>query len=403
MNCKKATSRFYVLSLYWLTGLLCFCFALRPAYAQSTYGAVVGVITDANGAAVAGAKVTLVEVQTNVTRTTTSDSDGSYEFVNLTQGRYRVEVENGGFRKFTTKDFDLAARQTVRIEASLATAGVTAEVQIADVAPLVNTENPTIVGSKTNREIQQLPFTFRTRTTSPIEAIAVLPEVQKGSGAEFSLSGSLPWQNEVSVDGILTTNIRRNGIGDGAVNIFPSIEGIQEIRVASINNNAEFAQVGDITTITKPGTNDFHGSAFWNYNGNKLNANPNYFAPRLPSRKVNNDAGGSLSGPIFRNKTFFFGTYERLSIYGLSEGAATVPEAAFRQGNFSSLAAPLIDPSTGQPFPGNIIPANRINPVSKILLDKYIPAPNVGAREHRYSTSTSEISNQFDTRVDHNF
>jgi hypothetical protein len=264
---------------------------------------------------------------------------------------------------------------------------VTAEVQIADVAPLINTENPTIVGSKTNREIQQLPFTFRTRTTSPVEAIAVLPEVQKGSGTEFSLSGSLPWQNEVSVDGILTTNIRRNGIGDGAVNIFPSIEGVQVIRVASINNNAKFAQVGDITTITRPGTNSFHGSAFWNYSGNKLNANPNYFAPRLPSRRVNNDVG----------------TYERLSIYGLSEGLATVPEADFRQGNFSSLATPISDPSTGQPFSGNIIPANRINPVSKLILNKYIPAPNVGPRERRYSISSSEISNQFDARVDHNF
>lgn len=405
MNRRKIRSRFYGLAmfLYWLTCLLCFFFALRPVYAQSTYGSVVGVVEDANRAAVAGARVTLVEVQTNVTRTATTGSDGSYEFVNLTQGRYRVEVENRGFNKFTTRDFELAARQTVRIDAALAPAGVTAEVQIADVAPLINTENPTIVGSKTNREIQQLPFTFRTRTTSPIEAIAVLPEVQKGSGTEFSLSGSLPWQNEVSVDGILTTNIRRNGIGDGAVNIFPSIEGVQEIRVASINNNAEFAQVGDITTITKPGTNSFHGSAFWNYNGNKLNANPNFFAPRLPSRRVNNDVGGSLSGPIFKNKTFFFGTYERLSIYGLSEGSATVPEADFRQGNFSSLATPIIDPSTGQPFPGNIIPANRINPVSKLILDKYIPAPNVGPRERRYSISSSEISNQFDARVDHNF
>jgi carboxypeptidase family protein/TonB-dependent receptor-like protein len=402
---RKITSRFYgpAMSLCWLTGLLFFFFALRPVYAQSTYGSVVGVVEDANRAAVAGARVTLVEVQTNVTRATTTGSDGSYEFVNLTQGLYRIEVENRGFNKFTTRDFELAARQTVRIDAALAPAGVTAEVQIADVAPLINTENPTIVGSKTNREIQQLPFTFRTRTTSPIEAIAVLPEVQKGSGTEFSLSGSLPWQNEVSVDGILTTNIRRNGIGDGAVNIFPSIEGVQEIRVASINNNAEFAQVGDITTITKPGTNSFHGSAFWNYNGNKLNANPNFFAPRLPSRRVNNDVGGSLSGPIFKNKTFFFGTYERLSIYGLTEGSATVPEADFRQGNFSSLATPIIDPSTGQPFPGNIIPANKINQVSKLILDKYIPAPNVGPRERRYSISSSEISNQFDARVDHNF
>jgi hypothetical protein len=378
-------------------------FLAQTVFAQSTYGSVVGTITDANGAVVPGAQVRLTEVQTNVTRTGTTRDDGTYDFLNLTQGLYRVEAEKTGFRKFATKDFEVAARQTVRIDAELNAAGVTAEVQIADVAPLINTENPNIVGSKTNRELQQLPYTFRTRTTSPIEAISVLPEVQKGAGFEFSLSGSLPYQNEVSVDGIQTTNVRRNGIGDGGVNIFPSIEGIQEMRVASINNNAEFAQVGDITTITKPGTNDPHGSAFWNYNGNKLNANPNYFVPRLPSRRVNNNYGGSASGPIFKNKTFYFGTFERLSIYGLTEGVALVPEADYRAGNFARLTTTLIDPATRQPFAGNRIPDNRINAVSRTLLQKYIAAPNVGLNEHRYSTSTSEISNQFDARVDHNF
>jgi hypothetical protein len=373
------------------------------ARAQSTYATVVGTVSDTTNAVVPEAKITLIEVQTNITRATLTKSDGTYEFANLTQGRYRVEIEKAGFRKFTTKDFEVAARQTVRIDAGLTLGGLTETVMISDVAPLINTENPTITGTKSNRELQQLPFTFRTRTTSPIEAIAVLPEVQKGAGFEFSLSGSLPYQNEVSVDGILTTNVRRNGIGDGGVNIFPSIEGIQEMRVSSINNNAEFAQVGDITTITKPGTNELHGSAFWNYNGNRLNANPNYFAPRLPSRRVNNNVGGSVSGPIWKNKTFFFGTYERLSIFGLSEGVATVPEADYRTGNFARLTTTLIDPATGQPFAGNRIPDNRINAVARTLLQKYIAAPNTGLNERRYSTSASEISNQFDLRVDHNF
>ena len=119
------------------------------------------------------------------------------------------------------------------------------------------------------------------------------------------------------MDGILTTNVRRNGIGDGGENIFPSIETIQEIKVSSINNGAEYAQVGDITTITKGGTNQIHGTAFWNYNGNGLNANPNYFNRALPARTVANNFGGSAGGPVFRDKTFFFGAFERLSIYGV--------------------------------------------------------------------------------------
>src|SRR5207247_9765112 len=122
-------------------------------------------------------------------------------------------------------------------------------------------------GSKTNRALQQLPFTFRTSNTSPVDTIAVLPEVQKGATqSDFSLSGGQVYQNEVSVDGISTTNVRRNGIGDGGRNVFPSVEGIEEIRVSSINNNAEFTQAGDITTITRSGTNRLHGTAFSTFN-----------------------------------------------------------------------------------------------------------------------------------------
>ena len=122
-------------------------------------------------------------------------------------------------------------------------------------APIINTETPTVAATS-NRELQELPFTFRTQNTSPILAIQVIPEVQRVGNQQFSLSGSLPYQNEVSVDGILTTSVRRNGIGAEGFNIFPSIESIQEIKVSSVNNTAEFAQLGDITTVSRPGTNE---------------------------------------------------------------------------------------------------------------------------------------------------
>jgi len=375
----------------------------RPALAQSTYGQVVGTVTDASKSVVPGVSVTLTEVRTNIQRSTTSKVDGSYEFVNVPLGQYRIDLDKSGFQKYATQPFALEARQTVRIDAELVTGGVATEVQVVAAAPLVNTENPTIAAATSSRQLQQLPFVFRTNNTTPISAIAVLPEVQKSTNNEFSLSGSLPYQNEVSVDGILTTNVRRNGIGDGGENIFPSIETIQEIKVSSINNGAEYAQVGDITTVTKGGTNQLHGTAFWNYNGNGLNANPNYFTRTLPARTVANDYGGSAGGPVFKDKTFFFGAYERLSIYGLGVGTAIVPEADFRQGDFSRLTTPIIDPSTGTPFAGNIIPSARINSVSKVFLDKYIRPPNVRANQHSYAISASTISNQFDARLDHVF
>jgi carboxypeptidase family protein/TonB-dependent receptor-like protein len=378
--------------------------AATPASAQSTYGAVVGVLTDASKAVLPGATVTLKEVQTNVVRTATSGGDGNYEFLNLTQGRYQVTVEMSGFGKRSTEPFPVSARQTVRIDVELQAAGLSEEVTVRGGAPLINTENPTVSDSKTNREIQQLPFTFRTFNTSPVDVIAVLPEVQKDpTRSDFSLSGGQSYQNEVSVDGISTTNVRRNGIGDGARNLFPSVEGIEEIRVSSINNNAEFAMTGDITTITKAGTNAFHGTGFFNLNNESLNANPNYFSKNIPNKSDNKNYGASLSGPIIHNKTFFFLTYERLSIARTGVATATVPEADFRTGNFARLATPILDPRTGQPFPGNVIPAARINPVSAKLLSKYIGAPNEGLATRRYSIDATETSNQVDLRLDHNF
>jgi carboxypeptidase family protein len=378
--------------------------AIRPAAAQSTYGAVVGVLTDPTKAVLPGATVTLKEVQTNVLRTTTSGADGNYEFLNLTQGRYQVSVEMSGFGKRSTEEFPVAARQTVRLDVELQAAGLTEEVTVRGGAPLINTENPTVSDSKTNREIQQLPFTFRTFNTSPVDVIAVLAEVQKDpTRSDFSLSGGQSYQNEVSVDGISTTNVRRNGIGDGARNLFPSVEGIEEIRVSSINNNAEFAQTGDITTITRAGTNRLHGTGFFNFNNDGLNANPNYFSKNVPTKSDNKNFGASLSGPIIRNKTFFFLTYERLAIARTGVQTATVPEADFRTGNFARLGTQLLDPRTGQPFPGNVIPSDRINPVSAKLLSKYIGAPNEGLATRRYSIDATETSNQVDLRIDHNF
>jgi len=372
--------------------------------AQSTYGAVVGVLTDPSKAIVPGATITLKEVQTNVLRTTTSGSDGNYEFLNLTQGRYQVSVEMSGFGKRSTQAFPVAARQTVRIDVELQAAGLSEEVTVSGGAPLINTENPTVSDSKTNREIQQLPFTFRAFNTSPVDVIAVLPEVQKDpTRSDFSLSGGQSYQNEVSVDGISTTNVRRNGIGEGARNLFPSVEGIEEIRVSSINNNAEFAQTGDITTITKAGTNSYRGTAFFNFNQDGLNANPNYFSKNIPNTSDNRNYGASLAGPIIHDKTFFFLTYERLSIGRTGVATATVPEADYRTGNFSRLATPVIDPRTGQSFPGNVIPSNRINPVSARLLSQYIAGPNEGLATRRYSIDATETSNQVDLRLDHNF
>ena len=372
------------------------------AEAQSTYGAVVGTALDPSSAVLPGATVTLTEVQTNFDRTTTTDSVGSFEFQNLTQGLYAVKVELAGFKTFKTEPFRVEARETVRIDAKVAVGGLSEQVVVRSAAPVINTETPTVAGKVSNRELQELPFTFRTSNTSPIPAIQAIPEVQK-VGDQYSLSGALPYQTEVSVDGILTTSVRRNGIGAEGVNVFPSMESIQEIKVSSISNTAEFPQLGDITTVSRPGTNALHGTAFYNFNSTGLNANPNYFTIAAPNQSDNTNVGLSVGGPVVRGKTFFFGAFERLDIERTQSAAATVPSAAFRQGDFSSLSTAIVDPSTGQPFAGNRIPSSRINPVATRLMDTYMPAPNDGTSLNRYTIDGTETSNQFDVRIDQNF
>ncbi len=388
------------------------------AWSQSTFGSIVGTVFDSSGRVVANAEVGLTATDTNIQRTAHSRENGLFEFTNLVPGHYKVEVKVAGFETVTTPDFTLEARSTVRQDVQLAPAGVSTSITVT--APMVNADNPTVASAVTNTELEQLPYSYRTENTSVLPSIRVLPEVQFGSGEDqFSLSGGMAYQNDISVDGIMTTSVRDNSVSSGeggksggGYNVFPSMEGIREVRVSSVSNNAEFAQMGDLTTITRSGTNQYHGSALWNYNGNALNANANYFTPNLTlPRRVNNDVGGSLGGPVLiphvykgKDKTFFFADYERLTIYSNQVSGATVPTADERQGLVTS-STPLINPFTGQAFPVNgngqyIIP---INPVSKKILDKYIPGPTQGTNLYRFASSASTESNQYDIRVDHNF
>ena len=149
----------------------------KPANCQSTFGAVVGAVTDSQSAVITSAVVKLTEVQTNVARTTQTTALGTYEFVNINQGLYVVEINKEGFGAYKTQPFEVAARQTVRIDAELRPASVQQAVQIIDSAPLVNTENPTIASSKTNRELQQIAVRLPRAKHIADPAIAILPEV----------------------------------------------------------------------------------------------------------------------------------------------------------------------------------------------------------------------------------
>jgi len=162
MNCleQQASPMLRIRVLMWAIWLVMLSLLARPTLAQSTYGQVVGTVTDASKSVVPEVNVTITEVRINVQRSTTSKADGTYEFVNVPLGQYRVDLDKGGFQKYATQPFPLEARQTVRIDAELVTGCVATEAQVVDAAPLVNTENPTIAAATSNRQLQQLPFCF---------------------------------------------------------------------------------------------------------------------------------------------------------------------------------------------------------------------------------------------------
>jgi len=392
------------------------CFGPRPAAAQSTFGDIIGVVKDPGQRAVGGAQVTLVSTDEGTQRTQATDEDGAFHFVNLKPGRYDVAVGAPGFADFKISSAQLAARQTLRFDIALKLASATQTIEVgADSGPAINTENGTIAGSLENRQITQLALNSRAVSTSPLSALGLSPDVQQDSQGNISVGGATSSMVGYSVDGISTANVRQNGALQDA---YPSSEGIAELKVTAFNNNAEFAQIGDVTFTTRSGTSAFHGSVFEYLQNDALDANVLNFTEKAPKRY--NTFGGSVGGPVSipklyngKDKTFFFFDYEGNRRRTSTAEQYLVPTQAQRNGNLSGLpiangAGVLMNPATGQPFANNTIPTTQINPTAQTLLNSYYPLPNVNLNSpgasFNYETlvPTPSNTNGLDLRVDHN-
>ncbi len=400
------------------------------ARAQSTLGSITGTVHDSTDAAISGAMITLHRSESNTDRTVTSSADGSYTALNLDPGTYNVQAVLSGFASKTNTNVQLAARQQLRLNITLTPATVVEAVQVdATDAGTITTDNASISAALSPRDVLDLPANYRgAGSTSPLNVIQTLPGVQPDSGTyppapsaspnpsiKFSIQGGLPSQSETTVDGISAQNLTSNNIQADA---FPSAESIAEIRVDGVNNNAEFGQPGEITTVTKAGTNRPHGSAFWYFQNQAFDAIPYGTNAANKPHKVANDFGGSVGGPVViphmyngRDKTFFFGTYEGLRFPQTRIVQYLVPTVRMKAGDFSQETSTLTNPFTGKLYPGSRVP---INPSSAVFL-RLFPDPNVNANEsvqaayadpgYNYlSTRRNDItSNQFDARVDQNF
>ena len=393
--------------------LLCF---QSVSLAQSVQGSVIGTVKDKQGAVVPGAAVTLTNLEEGTVRTTQSSSSGDFQFIDVTAGRYTVDVTLAGFDKFSQQGIQLAARQQLRINVSLQVGSVQQEVNVSgDTVSTIETDTPSINAVYSATDVANLPVNTRASATgtSALNIIGTLPGVQADHGT-FSLQGALPFQTEVSVDGITIQSATGNSpIADA----FPSTESISELRSDGALNNAEFGQPGEVTLTSKGGGNTIHGSAFWYHQNAAFDAIPyTYPTTTTKPKLVSNTFGGSFGGPVVlphlydgHNKSFFFGAYEGWRHPSQTTIFDKVPSTLMKMGDFSKYTSAgftgLTNPFTGGSY-GTTLPA--INASAQKLLSLY-PDPNIGdptvyvdngVPNFQANLDSSGSSDQFDVRGD---
>ena len=370
---------------------VCLVCMASSAHAQSTFGSIRGAATDASGASIPGAAVTLHSVDENADRSTISDDAGNFVFENLKPGNYTLSTTHPGFSTTNLGGINLVSRQALRVSVAMSVASEATTVEVTSTADQIDTENATISDSKDNLMITELPLNNRATTTSPLGSLTLSANVQQDSQGNIALDGASSSMINFSVDGISTVNVRQNGALNDA---YPSQEGIAAVKVTAFNNSAEFSQVGDVTFTTKSGGNKYHGSLFEYFQNSALDADPYGFTGKAP--KNFNTFGGSVSGPVTiphlyqgTNRTFFFGDYEgNRRTLSVAE-QYLVPTQAERQGDLTALGGP-------------VIPQASINATALALL-QYYPLPNAsGSSNFNYENfqPTPAQTDGADLRID---
>jgi hypothetical protein len=381
---------------------------IGSAVAQTHRGSVRGTATDANGAAVSGVTITLKNVGTDEDRTTQSDDRGNYAFAALSPGRYRLSTEYGakGFAAHQ-ETFELQVNEDRRIDLDLKIAHDTFTVDSVDTAALK--KDTASVGTViNNRQVEGLPLDGRNFYELSLLVPGAYPPAQGSAGSTrgdfaFSVNGAREDMNNFLLDGVYNVDPKLNTFG-----VRPPVDAIREFENLTSTYDASFGRSAgaQINVVSKSGTNDFHGSIFEFHRNAALDAR-NFFAPaNEPGPKyIRNQFGGSIGGPIRKDKTFFFADYEGTrSREGITR-VTNVPTLAERNGDFSqSLFGVPTNPFTGMPFAGGRIPDAFINPIGRNIAALYpLPNRNVPFANFVASPVQEDRNDHFDVRVDHLF
>lgn len=366
---------------------------VRPTalFAQAGSSTMTGIVADASGSVLPGATVKLSNEATGIALDTVSNERGLYRFPALVPGRYRLEVSLDGFGPFRQPSIALEVGQTLTIDVTLNIGSVSETVDVrADAPRLLQSPTSNIAQVVTQQMIDALPLPNRAASSLVTLAPGVIM-IDTGAGTAenyplFSVSGGRARNQYFSLDGGNASNVVALNRPSQILSL--PVDAMQEFSVIANNYAAEHGHStgGIIAMSTRSGTNQFRGSGFESLRNDALDAK-NFFASVKPDVSLN-QFGGTLGGPVTRGKTFFFGTWERTRQLVSDPIISTVPTVANREGDFSDLrnaaGAPVIihDPQTRQPFPGNVIPRERLDPVAVAAL-QYFPLPN------RAATSTN--------------
>ena len=383
--------------------------------AQSTYGSISGTVTDASGAAVVGAQATLTNVGTGEKRTQPTGSEGLYSFVNVIPGQYRIDIEQQGFKHFTRENVVVQVNQASRIDAALTVGQVSESVEVTSEVALLQPETSSLGQVVEQRKANELPLNgrniFNLITISPA-AVA-----QGGSGGtpvgqnpfswgNYQVGGSFANESAEYLDG--------QPLNIGYINlpiVIPTQDSVGEFKVQYNNLGPEFGKFagGIMNFSTKSGSNTFHGEAYEFFRNKVLNSNEYFFKhnelangrSNTPPPYTQNQYGFNVGGPVIKNKTFFFVSWEQFRLRTGGVVTTTVPIAAFRQGDFSSLLAQgiqLYDPysvtagGARTAYPGNIIPASEFSKAATTLWDKYYSPVAPGGNTFSTGNFTSATS-----------
>jgi hypothetical protein len=402
----------------------------EPVRAQVLYGSVVGTIRDAQGAAVPGATITIVNKETNLTRDTVTNPEGQYTFVNVLPGSYDVKVSLQGFREGVRSNVPVTIGQISRVDVALEVGTVSETVTVASEAQLLQTDKADVNTELKSTEITAMPLNrFRNYQalmnlvpgTTPM-AFGNAETDTPARSLATNVNGQANTNNSTRTDGATNMNI---WLPNHNMLISPA-ETIDTVNVSTSSFDAEqgMAGGGAVTVITKSGTNQFRGSAFEFYNSDGLNANSFYFGAGNRPKKLpldQNTYGGTLGGPVSKNKLFFFASFEGYKRTQDLTTAFTVPDEALRRGDLSKATNNggtqqiIYNPFTGSangvgrvPFDGNVIPSNMINPIALKVLQLY-PLPNTTGsglggltRNYERVESRSTDRKNYDTKVNWN-